>query len=323
MKKRSLVKGLCLGLSAMLLMGIGSPMTVEAAKKKPAVKTVSLLVGGKKVNSKTVTVKKGSTTKVTVKVNPSNAKKSVKYKTSSKKIATVSKGKVKARKNGTAKITISVKGKNGKTKNVWLKVKVVTTLPKPAAKPAPQPSKPVVQPSKPSTPSTPSQPTQPTQPSKPENPSVPSGSDESSEPTDHTANANMKGYELLRKLDYSKLWMNCEHQWSLKHSETRTTCNYCLRDEGKSSDIYFAHDDSGFEHGSNNHGGYHNGMNNFYVCSKCSACWKHTQSMSNPNSIAAGLNRIYPSYEEAYKNDNPDVTVMMSGYNYADCPKPY
>ncbi len=138
------------------------PMTVEAAKKKkPAVKTVELRVGGKKVNGKTVTVKQGSKTKVQVVVKPGNAKKSVKWSklsSKSKKIATISKsGVISAKKkNGTVKMTVTVKGKNGKSKKAWLKVKVVKpTVKKPAT------TKPAT-PSKPSTPSTPSKPSTPT-----------------------------------------------------------------------------------------------------------------------------------------------------------------
>ena len=138
------------------------PNDVEAArKKKPAVKTVELRVGGKKVNGKTVTVKQGSKTKVSVVVKPGNAKKSVKWSklsSKSKRIATISKsGVISAKKkNGTVKMTVTVKGKNGKSKKTWFKVKVVkSTVKKPAT------TKPAT-PSKPSTPSIPSKPSTPT-----------------------------------------------------------------------------------------------------------------------------------------------------------------
>lgn len=111
------------------------PNTAEAASKKPAVKSVELRVGGKKVNSKTITVKQSSKTKVQVIVNPSKAKKSVKWaklSKKSKKIATISGSTIKAgKKNGTVKMTVTVKGKNGKSKKAWLKVKVVKSLPRP------------------------------------------------------------------------------------------------------------------------------------------------------------------------------------------------
>ena len=161
MKRRG-SKGIALLLMLVMVLSLAVPGTAEAAKKKkPAVKTVELRVGGKKVNGKTVTVKQGSKTKVQVVVKPGNAKKSVKWaklSSKSKKIATISKsGVISAKKkNGTVKMTVTVKGKNGKSKKAWLKVKVVKpTVKKPAT------TKPAT-PSKPSTPSTPSKPSTPT-----------------------------------------------------------------------------------------------------------------------------------------------------------------
>lgn len=136
------------------------PMTTEAAKKKLAVKSVELKINGEKVNGKTITVRQNSKVKVQVIVNPSKAKKSVKWaklSKKSKKIAYIKGSAIKAgKKNGTVKMTVTVKGKNGKSKKAWLKVKVVKTLPKP------------------STPSTPSKPVSPASPSNPSTPSKPS-----------------------------------------------------------------------------------------------------------------------------------------------------
>lgn len=153
-------------LMAMMVMSLSMvmPNTAEAASKKPAVKSVELRVGGKKVNSKTITVKQGSKTKVQVIVNPSKAKKSVKWaklSKKSKKIAYIKGSTIKAgKKNGTVKMTVTVKGKNGKSKKAWFKVKVVKTLPKPST---------------PSTPSKPVSPASPSNPSKPGTPSNPTG----------------------------------------------------------------------------------------------------------------------------------------------------
>ena len=154
-------KGIALLLMLVMVLSLAVPGTAEAAKKKkPAVKTVvELRVGGKKVNGKTVTVKQGSKTKVQVVVKPGNAKKSVKWSklsSKSKKIATISKsGVISAKKkNGTVKMTVTVKGKNGKSKKAWLKVKVVksTVTKNPATT---KPSKPAVKPVEPSIPSKP------------------------------------------------------------------------------------------------------------------------------------------------------------------------
>lgn len=111
---------------ALAVTSIATPsVSAEAASSKKAVKSVTLKVNKKKVNSKTTTLRVGKTLTVKTTVSPSSAKKSISYKTSNKKIATVSsKGKVKAVKAGTAKITVTVKGKNNKKKSAWFKVKV-------------------------------------------------------------------------------------------------------------------------------------------------------------------------------------------------------
>lgn len=132
---------------ALAVTSIATPsVSAEAASSKKAVKSVTLKVNNKKVNSKTTTLQVGKTLTVKTTVSPSSAKKSISYKTSNKKIATVSsKGKVKAVKAGTAKITVTVKGKNNKKKTAWFKVKVTkkatptkTPTKAPTATPAPQ-----------------------------------------------------------------------------------------------------------------------------------------------------------------------------------------
>lgn len=123
----------------------GTSVTSEAASKK-TVKSVTLKVNGKKVNSKTTSLTVGKTLTVKTTVNPTSAKKSISYKTSNKKIATVtSKGKVKGVKAGTAKITVTVKGKDNRKKTAWFKVKVAKK--KPTATPTKKPTtKPTVKP---------------------------------------------------------------------------------------------------------------------------------------------------------------------------------
>ena len=280
------------------------PMTTEAAKKKPAVKSLELKINGKKVNGKTITVKKGSSLKVSVKVNPSKAKKSVTYKTSNKKVATVSKGKIKAKKAGTTRISVKVRGRNGKTKSAVFSVKVVNTLPKPSAPSKPVVTPPVVKPEDP-------KPVDPTPEEPKEDPTTPTTPSGKADPT-------ATRYDLLNNLDYSEPWMSCSHKWHICNgaSETRTTCNYCAKDLGNTSATFITHAKSGISNGCKSHGGYNNGMNDFYVCTECGACWKHTQDYNNPTDVEAGINRIYSSYSEARKSDNPDVTVMMNGYAY-------
>ncbi|MBQ2800022.1 MAG: Ig domain-containing protein [Lachnospiraceae bacterium] len=134
---------------ALAVTSVGVPsVSAEAATNKKAVKSVTLKVKNKKVNKKTTTLQVGKTLTVKTTVNPSSAKKSISYKTSNKKIATVSKkGKVKGIKAGTAKITVTVTGKNKKKKSAWFKVKVTkkstakaTATPKPTAKPTTSPA---------------------------------------------------------------------------------------------------------------------------------------------------------------------------------------
>lgn len=126
---------------ALAVTSVGVPsVSAEAATNKKAVKSVTLKVKNKKVNKKTTTLQVGKTLTVKTTVNPSSAKKSISYKTSNKKIATVSKkGKVKGIKAGTAKITVTVTGKNKKKKSAWFKVKVTK---KSTAKATPKPTAP-------------------------------------------------------------------------------------------------------------------------------------------------------------------------------------
>lgn len=98
--------------------------TADAANTKK-VKSVALKIGNKTITKKTYSLVKGKKATIKVKVTPKKAMKSVTYKTNNKKVATVSKkGVVTAKKKGTAKISVTVKGKNNKTKKTWVKIKV-------------------------------------------------------------------------------------------------------------------------------------------------------------------------------------------------------
>ena len=110
---------------------------VFAASKKPkkiyVTPTKKTLTVGKKVKIKVKAVK------------PKKASKSVKYKSSNKKIATVSsKGVVTAKKAGKATITVtSKKNKKAKAKvKITVKAKPKKTTPKPTPTPTPTPTKP-------------------------------------------------------------------------------------------------------------------------------------------------------------------------------------
>ncbi len=104
--------------------------STEAAGKK-AVKSVSIKVNGVKKNKQAITVKKGKSLKLTASIRPAKAKKSVSWKSSNSSVASVKGGKVSAKKAGTARITVKVKGKNGKVKRAWVKIKVSSSTSNP------------------------------------------------------------------------------------------------------------------------------------------------------------------------------------------------
>lgn len=104
------------------------------------IKSVTLKINSKTVTKKTYSLKKGKKATVKVSVTPIKAKKSIVFKSSNKKVAAVSgKGVVTAKKAGTAKISVIVKGKNGKNKSTWMKIKV-TGKSSAAAKPSKEPT---------------------------------------------------------------------------------------------------------------------------------------------------------------------------------------
>lgn len=109
---------------AMVLTSVSVPSTTAEAAKKVKVKKIQITSPKKK----TVTLVKGKTLQIKVKVTPKNAtNKKVSYKSSNKKIASVSsKGKVKGVKKGTAKITVTAK--DGSKKKATLTVKVANPV---------------------------------------------------------------------------------------------------------------------------------------------------------------------------------------------------
>ena len=103
MKNKRLHKYLaCLLMLAVvfLLGGIGSPAEVMAkSKNTAAIKSVSLKIGNKKVTKKTYKMKRGDKKKIKVSVSPKKGKKTIKFSTSNKTVATVNKsGMVTAKK---------------------------------------------------------------------------------------------------------------------------------------------------------------------------------------------------------------------------------
>ena len=118
-KRKSLFVALLLVVS---LTQIPVPTTGARAKTKLS---VTVRVGKRKVNKKTITMKKGSSKKIKLSVVPKQSKPKIKYRSDKKRLVSVSRsGKLKAKKAGTAKITITVSGNNLPKTKRWFKVKV-------------------------------------------------------------------------------------------------------------------------------------------------------------------------------------------------------
>lgn len=120
---RRFAKSSVLALALALSLSVGAGVTSDAAKKVTVKKVASVdkVTGKKKI---TLTKGKKATLKTTVTVTPNKAaNKKVTYKTSNKKIATVSsKGVITAKKAGKATITVASK------KNSKKKAKVAVTV---------------------------------------------------------------------------------------------------------------------------------------------------------------------------------------------------
>ena len=79
----------------------------------------------KNASKKTLKLEKGKTTALKVAIQPASARKSVSYKTSNKKIATVDKnGKVKAVKGKKGTVTITARATDGSGKKATIKIRV-------------------------------------------------------------------------------------------------------------------------------------------------------------------------------------------------------
>lgn len=103
--------------------GIGI-QRVEAAAGK-TIRSVKIMQGGKNVTKKTLKTKAGTTKKLTVKAKTTLSKKKIKFQSSNKNVVTVNKnGTLKAKKTGSARITVTVSKTGFKTKKTWVKVSV-------------------------------------------------------------------------------------------------------------------------------------------------------------------------------------------------------
>lgn len=127
MKKWFKKTGLSVLLVFSLIVGLaGINDAVVRAKAETSEQSVTAKIGTKKINKKTYSMKKGSKKKVRLLVVPKKSKVKAVYHSSKKNVVSVSKtGELKAKKAGTAKITVKVSGKGNFQKKLWFKVKVV------------------------------------------------------------------------------------------------------------------------------------------------------------------------------------------------------
>lgn len=98
--------------------------TVKAAGVR-AVKSAVVRIGSKDVTKKTYALTAGESARLKVTASPAQAVKSIRYASKNTRIAAVNKnGKVTANRAGTARINITVTGKNNKKLSTWVKIKV-------------------------------------------------------------------------------------------------------------------------------------------------------------------------------------------------------
>lgn len=109
----------------MIICVLGSlPQTAEAASKKK-ISSYTVQLAGTSVKKQTCTLTAGQKVRLQIGVSPAAAKTSISFTSNNKKIAKVSKnGQITAVKQGTAKIKIKIKAKQGGSKSTWVKVKV-------------------------------------------------------------------------------------------------------------------------------------------------------------------------------------------------------
>ncbi len=123
--RKKLFTFLC-SLIFMLALSVFTTGQPAEAAGKSAVRAVSARIDNKKVAKKTYTLDIGKSKNIKVIVSPKKLVKSIRYKSNRPGIVSVSKkGKITAKKKGTAKIQITVTGKDRKKKSTWVKVKAV------------------------------------------------------------------------------------------------------------------------------------------------------------------------------------------------------
>lgn len=99
-------------------------LTMEAADTG-RVKSITVKAGKNDVTKGSYSLNKGKSKLFKVSISPENARKSVSFCSNKNSVVTVTKkGKITAKKEGTAKITVTVTGKDNKKKSAWVNVNV-------------------------------------------------------------------------------------------------------------------------------------------------------------------------------------------------------
>lgn len=113
-------------LIASIMSGLVNPLVFATRSEAKPKFSVTVKVDSKKVNKKTISMKKGSSKKIRLSFVPNQSGIKTGYQSDKKGIVSVSKaGTLKAKKAGTAKITVKITGKGNQKKKIWFKVKVV------------------------------------------------------------------------------------------------------------------------------------------------------------------------------------------------------
>ncbi len=131
MQKRKKIFVFLMSLVLLLSVGNYSSIMTKAQGQTNHKLTVRLTGAGKvrilseNTNVAKKTVRVAAVDRVTFSNEKNNNMKSVTYRSSNKKVLTISKkGKASIKQNGTARITVTVKRKNGKTVTGWVKLRV-------------------------------------------------------------------------------------------------------------------------------------------------------------------------------------------------------
>lgn len=125
MQKSLLKRSMAILLSVVMAVSLaGIPASDTYAVSEEGTE-VSLKIGTRNVTKKIFRMAAGTAKKLNVVVKPLSSKKNVSYQSKNRKVVTVSKkGKIKAKKAGTAKVVVRVDNTSGESKKTWVKIKV-------------------------------------------------------------------------------------------------------------------------------------------------------------------------------------------------------